>query len=97
LYLLEGDFPGAPTYDSCTANPSGALQTLHARDQGGRFLTLGRDSSATASSAGTAWDTIDRCDGTLTIVRRGTVVVFDAQLDRTITVNAGQRYLAHAP
>jgi hypothetical protein len=95
--LVEGAFPGAPTYDSCAANPSAVLQTVHARDQRGRLETLGRDSSATAGAAGTAWDTIARCDGTLTVVHQGTVVVSDFPLHRTVAVHAGQRYLALAP
>jgi hypothetical protein len=40
------------------------------------------------------WDTIDRCDGTLTIVKRGTVDVTDFRLRKTISVHAGHRYLA---
>ena len=41
----------------------------------GRFRTSGRNSSATVR--GTEWGVIDRCDGTLTKVRRGKVVVRD--------------------
>lgn len=37
---------------------------------------------------------IDRCDGTLTIVHRGTVVVRDFHRHRNITVTAGHSYLA---
>jgi hypothetical protein len=108
--LLEGAFPGAPTYNSCgvqtpggalaptTAQPSSlVLQTLRARDQDGGFRTRGRYSAATASGIGAVWDTIDRCDGTLTIVHRGTVVVSDFGPGKTVAVHAGQRYLAEAP
>jgi hypothetical protein len=95
--LVEGDFSGAPAYDGCPANPTAALQTLRARDQGGRFLTLTRDSGATASAGGTAWDTIVRCDGTLTVVRHGTVAVTDFQLHQTVAVHAGQSYFTEAP
>jgi hypothetical protein len=73
------------------------LPTLRARDENGSFRTAGRYSTATASAAGTAWDTIDRCDGTLTVVRRGTVVVADQALGQTLAVHAGQQYLAQAP
>ena len=107
LDLLENDFAGAPTYNSCGAHTSAdarsaqssslVLQTLRARDQNGRFRTLGRYSAATVSSTGTVWDTIDRCDGTLTIVQRGTAIVSDLGLGTTIAVHAGQRYLAKAP
>ncbi len=106
--LLEGDFPGAPTYASCPgrAAPDAfgptafaavsrrVLQTLHASDSHGRFRTRGRYSAGTVR--GTVWDTVDRCDGTLTIVKRGIVDVTDFRLRKTIRVRAGHRYLALA-
>lgn len=95
--LVQGAFSGAPTYSRCGANSSAVLQTVRARDQRGRFVTLSRDSSATASAAGTAWDTIVRCDGTVTVVHHGTVVVSDFQLHLTVTIHAGQRFVAFAP
>jgi hypothetical protein len=61
----------------------------------GRFRTRGRYSAATVR--GTRWDTIDRCDGTLTRVTRGVVVVRDTRKRRNITVRAGKSYLARAP
>ena len=61
----------------------------------GRFRTRGRHSSGAVR--GTRWLTVDRCDGTLTIVREGTVAVRDFTLDRTVLVDAGERYLAQAP
>jgi hypothetical protein len=61
----------------------------------GRFRTRGRNASATVR--GTNWGTIDRCDGTLTQVRSGRVVVFDFVRKRTIVLRAGQSYLARAP
>jgi hypothetical protein len=107
LSLLEGDFPGAPSFRSCGAHAALAgganagaalskpiLQTLRARDNHGQFRTRGRYSAATVR--GTVWDTVDRCDGTLTIVRRGTVSVLDFARRKTITVHAGHRYLARA-
>jgi hypothetical protein len=39
----------------------------------------------------------NRCDGTLTQVSRGVVSVRDFALRKTITLRAGQRYLAKAP
>jgi hypothetical protein len=60
----------------------------------GRFRTSGRNSSATVR--GTVWEVIDRCDGTLTRVRRGVVVVRDFRLRRTVVVRAGESYLAKA-
>jgi hypothetical protein len=46
---------------------------------------------------GTRWLTVDRCDGTLTVVREGTVAVRDFTLGRTVLVDEGERYLAEAP
>ena len=58
----------------------------------GRFRTRGRYSAATVR--GTIWDTVDRCDGTLTHVTRGVVVVRDLRRRRNVTVRAGKSYLA---
>ena len=82
LSLLEGLFPGAPTYARCKAHraadptattaASSILQSLHARAHG-RFRTRGRYDSATVR--GTAWTMSDRCKGTLVVVQRDTVAV----------------------
>jgi hypothetical protein len=61
----------------------------------GRFRTSGRNSSATVR--GTVWDVTDRCDGTLTKVRRGRVVVRDFRRKKNITLTSGKSYLARAP
>lgn len=58
----------------------------------GRFRSRGRHSSATVR--GTTWLVEDRCDGTLTLVRSGTVAVRDFSLRKTILVRKGERYLA---
>jgi hypothetical protein len=109
LSLLEGVVRGGPSYAACKARSaidrsgpgaaaarlsSRVLQTLHASARG-RFRTHGRYSAATVR--GTVWDTIDRCDGTLTRVHRGTVIVSDFARHTTVTVHAGQSYLAKAP
>jgi hypothetical protein len=107
LSLLEGAFSGAPSYAKCRARPAGdhtrgtaaalsarVLQLLHATASG-RFRTRGRYGAATVR--GTVWDTADRCDGTLTRVRRGTVVVNDFVRHKTAIVHAGHSYLAKAP
>jgi Concanavalin A-like lectin/glucanases superfamily len=60
----------------------------------GRFRTRGRNSSATVR--GTIWTTTDRCDGTLTTVKRGRVVVRDLRRRKNITLTAGKSYLARA-
>ena len=57
----------------------------------GRFTTRGKNSSATVR--GTIWRVTDRCDGTLTTVTRGVVVVHDHVRNRTKVVRAGQSYL----
>jgi hypothetical protein len=103
LSILEAAFPGAPGYASCkthAADHAGAarlstatLQLLHA-SASGRFRTRGRYSAATVR--GTQWDTIDRCDGTLTIVHRGTIQVTDFVHHIVVVVHAGHRYLARA-
>ncbi len=60
----------------------------------GRFRTSGRFSAATVR--GTNWGVRDRCDGTLTVVRTGVVVVTDFRLHKNVIVRAGQTYLAKA-
>ena len=61
----------------------------------GRFATKGRYSSATVR--GTKWLVQDRCDGTLTRVQRGVVLVRDFRARKNVRVRAGQSYLAKAP
>jgi hypothetical protein len=61
----------------------------------GSYRTYGRHSAGVVR--GTTWLTLDRCDGTLTRVITGTVVVRDFTLNRTVLVHAGERYLARAP
>ena len=58
----------------------------------GKFRTSGKYSSATVR--GTIWLVQDRCEGTLTKVRRGTVRVRDFKRKKTVTVKAGHSYLA---
>ena len=60
----------------------------------GRFRTTGRFASATVR--GTNWGVRDRCDGTLTVVREGVVIVRDFRLKKNIVVRAGHTYLARA-
>jgi hypothetical protein len=61
----------------------------------GRFRTAGRFAAATVR--GTDWGVRDRCDGTLTVVREGVVVVTDFRRHRSVVVRAGHTYLAKAP
>jgi hypothetical protein len=58
----------------------------------GRFRTNGKYSAATVR--GTIWLTEERCDGTLTRVRRGVVSVRDRKRRKTVIVRAGRSYLA---
>jgi TolB protein len=61
----------------------------------GRFRLTGRNSSATVQAS--VWQMEDRCDGTLTKVRRGRALVRDARRGRNVKLKAGQSYLAKAP
>ena len=61
----------------------------------GRWGARGKHSAGT--SRGTVWITADRCDGTLTTVKRGKVAVRDFRRKKTILVRAGKSYLAKAP
>lgn len=70
-----------------------AIRRLKAKAKG-RYRTRGRHSAATVR--GTKWTITDRCDGTLTKVKRGKVTVEDFRLKRTIVVKRGKRYLAKA-
>jgi len=62
-------------------------------DGRGAYRTSGNNGAATIR--GTAWLTEDSCDGTRVRVRRGRVRVEDFARRRTVTVAAGQSYLAH--
>ena len=68
------------------------LRHLWGHDRGGRFRTHGRHSQATVR--GTRWLVADRCDGTLTLVTKGSVVVRDTIHHRRVVLLAGERYLA---
>jgi hypothetical protein len=103
LTIVEGAFPGAPTYATCTRRKAGdasaaslssfTLQLLHASAHG-RFRTRGRYSAATVR--GTKWTIADRCDGTLAHDITDSVVVNDFVHHKTIILHAGQSYLAKA-
>ena len=88
----------AAGFKSCrnTRNASAALsrrtiRRLRAKAKG-NYRTRGRHSAATVR--GTTWTVQDRCDGTLTTVKRGKVAVRDFRLRKTITLTAGKSYLA---
>jgi ferric-dicitrate binding protein FerR (iron transport regulator) len=58
----------------------------------GHFRVRGRHSAATVR--GTKFTMTDTCAGTLTQVTKGTVLVRDFGLRKTLTVKAGHSYLA---
>jgi hypothetical protein len=79
LRLVGGRPPrtACASHASATATPVGTvalssrvLRSLHGRAHG-RFRTVGRYSAGTVR--GTEWQTIDRCDGTLTVDTKGAV------------------------
>jgi hypothetical protein len=71
----------------------GAVRALTV-DINGFFRVSGGASFAEARRA--VWRTVDRCDGTVTSVRRGLVRVFDKGTRRAIIVRANRRYIARA-
>jgi hypothetical protein len=89
--LADGAFAGVPSYASCSRRTRRVLQNLRA-NVGGRFRVRGRFSSGTAGAS--QWATSDRCDGTLTSVRRGAVVVSAVRRRTPVTVRAAHSYLA---
>jgi Concanavalin A-like lectin/glucanases superfamily len=94
LSLAGGNF------NRCRRGRAGAAQVSRRAIRRGRanangnFQSRGRHSSATVR--GTVWITTDRCDGTLTTVKRGRVAVRDFRRKRTVIVRAGRSYLARA-
>jgi hypothetical protein len=71
----------------------GIVRTLAATAKGA-FRAIGGAATITASDG--TWIVSDRCDGTLTEVGRGRVVVRDSKLHRSFTLRSGQGYLARA-
>ena len=63
-------------------------------DGKGKFRTKGKHSAATV--VGTRWLVEDRCNGTLTRVKKGKVRVRDFRARRTVVVRAGKQYFARA-
>jgi hypothetical protein len=78
----------------CTKARKRTIRSLRANARG-RFGIRGRFGMATATARGTVWTVADRCDGTLTTVKRGTVVARDLGRLRNVIVRAGKSYLAH--
>ncbi|MGE4174796.1 MAG: hypothetical protein AB7G65_02960 [Thermoleophilia bacterium] len=89
----------------CAAKPAGRVaesfgkkrrrppqNSLWGSDSGGRFSTHGANS--VAAVRGTRWLTVERCDGTLTRVMSGRVLVRDVRAGRRVMLTAGRQYLA---
>ncbi|HEV2902289.1 MAG TPA: hypothetical protein VGW30_03415, partial [Gaiellaceae bacterium] len=92
LRLLLGDFSvcSLPSFAAADKNRR-PVRRLWGSGKG-KFRTRGSYSSATVR--GTIWKTEDRCDGTLTQVREGSVTLRDFGRRRDIVVRAGKSYLA---
>jgi hypothetical protein len=90
---LKGARAAADAAKKKKRGPKSVLGSLWGNGKG-KFRTNGKYSSATVR--GTIWLTRDRCDGTLTTVKRGTVSVRDFKRRRTVSVKAGHSYLARA-
>ena len=79
---------------SFARRPRPPANRLWGSDSHGRFSTHGANSAATVR--GTKWLTEERCDGTLTRVVSGRVLVRDLRTHRSVLVSAGHAYLARA-
>lgn len=98
---LRGAYCPRPSVARRSANePAVAVTTrkrrsgrrLWGRDRGGRFRTHGKNSHATVR--GTRWVVADGCDGTMTRVAEGSVVVYDKIRRKRVIVRVGERHLA---
>ena len=94
--VIRGRSAGCPSGTPATASRRRkrrrAPRALWGNVVGGSFRTRGKNSVATVR--GTIWYVEDRCSGTLTRVRRGSVSVRDLRRKRTVIVRAGRSYLA---
>ena len=90
LTLVGGDFSAACSRSLAATSPKPVRQLWGSAK--GAFRTRGRFAAAVVR--GTFWLTQDRCDGTLTQVVEGTVQVIDSARNKTVTLTAGQSYLA---
>lgn len=99
LVLFGGSFAtcprkAAPARTGTTSRqrkPSSSVRHLWGSGSG-LFRTKGRYSSATIR--GTTWLTDDRCNGTLTRVKRGSVTVRDFPHRKSLVLKAPKKYLA---
>ena len=99
LVLRGGSFASCPRATArssrlAVASKARKVRKLWSKDHNGRFRTYGRSSIATVR--GTSWYTEDRCDGTLTRVSSGKVLVRNRRTGRTKLVTRGHSFLARA-
>jgi hypothetical protein len=92
--VLRGRKPSCATTRAAAVADRRPPRQLWASDHHGRFRTRG--SNAVATVRGTSWYMADRCDGTYTRVKRGSVAVRELRTGRTVLVRAGQSHLARA-
>jgi len=94
---LAGRRPSCPAAGSAqiARRKKPKTHSLWAHDNHGRYRTRGQNSVATVR--GTTWVTQERCDGTLTRVIHGAVVVKDRHTRGKVVVRAGHRFLARSP
>lgn len=91
---LAGARPSCPAAGLAHISRHKKKRSLWGQDNHGRYRTRGQNSVATVR--GTKWLTVDRCDGTLTRVAHGAVVVKDRHTHRAVVVKAGHSYLARS-
>jgi hypothetical protein len=96
LVTLRGNLDCGATASAASprAEASARRRRLWGSTSGGQFRTRGRHSSGAVR--GTRWLTVDRCSGTLTVVREGTVQVHDYGNGKRVLVRAGRSYFARA-
>jgi hypothetical protein len=98
IALRGGDFSVCDSKSRATTKllrKGGTVRKLWAKDKGGRFKTSGKGSVATVR--GTSWFTADRCDGTLTRVTRGAVLVRERGTGERKLLTRGESFLAQLP
>jgi uncharacterized repeat protein (TIGR02543 family) len=99
LLLMTAPLAGCPTRTTAgvTQGPRKGKKIIRHiwGNAKGSFRTRGKYASATVR--GTLWETLDYCDGTLVLVRRGRLDVFDLVRRIHHLVGAGHSIFVHAP
>jgi hypothetical protein len=93
--VLRGPKPTCGGARAAATSKRRPARNLWGSDNHGRFRTRG--SNAVATVRGTQWFMADRCDGTYTHVKSGSVKVRELRGGRTVVLHAGQSHLARAP